>query len=152
MADQKGTIVMIESPYSGDIDRNVRYLLLCMTDAGLLHNELPYASHCYMTQHPRCKNFYVSDYDKKWDVWTRETAIESSQRMRHRCDKTVFYTDRGWSRGMQAAKAYCQSHGLPFEERRLHTEALAERVPFLSTTFTNAIISADQDYSRMLKN
>lgn len=69
------SLVMVESPYSGDIDRNVRYLQIALADAEINHNECPYASHAYMTQHPRCKNYFVSDYDAKWDILTREQAI-----------------------------------------------------------------------------
>ena len=55
-------VVMIESPYSGDIDRNIRYLALCGFDSAILHDECAYASHGWMTQHPRSKDFFVS----KW--------------------------------------------------------------------------------------
>lgn len=103
-----------------------------------------------MTQHPRCKDFYVSDYDHKWNVWSRDGAIETSQRMRHRCDKTVFYTDRGWSNGMRAAKKYCQIHGLPYEERTLDTELLEEKVSFCSSDFSQKVIG-DESYKHLLE-
>lgn len=141
---------MIESPYSGDIDRNIRYLNLCIADAGLLRNEVSYASHLAMTQHPRCKKFYVSDFVEKWNVLTREQAIDASQRVRRRCDKTVFYTDLGWSGGMNAAKFYCTLHGLPQEERKLDVDALAEKVPAFEKKFVNAIISGE-DYKKFLE-
>jgi len=141
---------MIETPYSGDIDRNVRYLLLCMAEAGMLYNELPYATHSYMTQHPRCKTMYVSDYDPKWNVWTRESAIEAGQRMRHRCDRTVFYIDLGWSNGMKAALVYCQLHGLPYEIRRLNYKNLEWKIPFMSEEFSEAIINLE-NYEHMLE-
>ena len=99
-----------------------------MYDAILLHGEMPYASHSCMTQHPRCKNFY----DKKWNVLTRDGAIEASQCMRLRCDKTVFYMDRGWSSGMQAAEVFCK-------ERKLNVKELEGKIPFITTEFINAI-------------
>ncbi len=134
------SVVMIESPYSGDIDRNIRYLALCGFDAGVLHDECAYASHGWMTQHPQAKGFFVSDYEKKWDVLTRDQAIGISQRMRKRADKTVFYTDLGWSSGMKAAKAYCEQNGLPFEERTVDISKLSKKITFCSEDFCNAII------------
>jgi hypothetical protein len=132
----KGKVVMIESPYSGDLDRNVRYLGICMADAGVLYGECPYASHAYMTQHPRARGFFVS--------------IERSQWMWHRCDATVFYTDRGWSRGMTAARDYCLIHKLPYEERRVNVAKLSEKVAFMSPTFCNAVISNTLAYDAFL--
>ena len=142
---------MIESPYSGDIDRNIRYLALCSYDAALLHNECPYASHQSMTQHPRATNLFVSDYDSKWDVLTRESAIAFSQRIRRRCDKTVFYTDRGWSTGMKAAKQFCIDNNLPYEERTLNVAGLSSRVPFCSSEFCYHIINNHLPYKQFLR-
>ena len=143
-------VVMIESPYSGDIDRNIRYLSLCGFDAGVLHDECPYASHGWMTQHPRSSNLFVSDYDEKWDVLTRNQAIDMSHRIRKRCDKTVFYTDLGWSSGMKAAKKYCEKHELPYEERQLNPNQLAKRIPFCTEEFCTAIVNK-QPYDSLLE-
>lgn len=138
-----GSVVMIESPYSGDIDRNIRYLALCGFDSGILHEECAYASHGWMTQHPRATNYFVSDYDAKWDVLRRDQAIAMSQRLRFRVDKTVFYTDLGWSTGMKAAKEYCEDHCLNYEERTLDCKGLSEKVPFCSREFCEAIIKGE---------
>ena len=142
-------VVFLESPYSGDIDRNIRYLALCSLDAALLHNECPYASHANMTQHPRAKTMFVSDYDEKWNTVTREQGIELSQRIRLRCDKTVFYTDLGWSSGMYAAKDYCVQRKFPFEERKINIEELSKRVPYCSEEFCNHVLKGD--YMKLLE-
>lgn len=131
---------MIESPYSGDIDRNMRYLELCGCETTACYGELHYASHSYMTQHPRAKNYYVSDYDPKWTVVGRDPAIAMSQEMRRRCDMTVFYTDLGWSSGMKSALEYCKKYNLPYTERKLNREKLAERVPYCTIEFINAVV------------
>jgi len=141
---------MIESPYSGDIDRNVRYLQLAMLETGGIYNQLPYASHSYMTQHPLHKNYFVCDYNPKWDVLTRDKAINMSQRMRNRCDKTVFYTDLGWSSGMKAALQFCKDNGLPYEERKLDGTRLAEKFQFCRKEFSDAILSG-KEYIGMLE-
>ncbi len=41
--------VIIESPYSGDIPRNLLYARLCVFDC-LNRGEAPYASHLFFTQ------------------------------------------------------------------------------------------------------
>lgn len=144
------SVVMLESPYSGNIDRNLRYLALCGIETTSLYDECYYASHGLMTQHPRSKNFFVSDYEPKWDVLTRDTAIELSQRIRIRCDKTVFYVDLGWSSGMKMAKKYCEDHNLPYEVRHLDIDQLSTKVPFLSKDFCHAIIN-EQPYKDFLE-
>lgn len=149
MASTSVSVVMIESPYSGDIDRNVRYLSLATLHSGTL-GELPYSSHSYMT-HPRAKNFFVSDYDPKWDVWTRDQAIERSHVMRHRCDRTVFYTDLGWSSHMKAAKKYCVDNNLPFEERTVDLEAVHKQAPFISVKFSGCLVSGCSHYDEFLE-
>lgn len=136
-------VVMVESPYSGDIDRNIRYLQLCHIDCALNHNEVPYSSHSYMTQHPRAASMFVSDYDPKWDMLTREQAIESSHAIRRRCDVTLFYTNLGWSSGMKAALLHCVQHKLPYQERSVDTKAIASKCVYLSETFMDAVICGD---------
>lgn len=149
-------VVFCESPYSANaetgasIDRHLRYLNLVMSEMALVYGECPYASHAYMTQHPRSQGFFVTDYDSKWNILTRERAIAASQAIRHRCDRTVFYTDLGWSRGMTAAKAYCTAHGLPFDERQIDAKRLAAECPRLTEEFTRAIIDPKQDYTALM--
>ncbi len=41
--------VIIESPYAGDVETNVRYARACVRDS-LLHGEAPIASHLLYTQ------------------------------------------------------------------------------------------------------
>lgn len=41
---------MVESPLSGDFDRNRRYAVAIMRDCLLNHGEAPYASHLLYTQ------------------------------------------------------------------------------------------------------
>ena len=141
---------MIESPYSGDIDRNIRYLDLALADSEIIYGESPYASHGVMTRHPRAKNYFVSDYDSKWDILTREGAISLSQNFRHLVKKTVFYVDRGWSSGMKSAKKYCIENDLPYEIRKVNLDTLPKKIPFLTRDFCLALILGS-DYSSFLE-
>lgn len=145
------SVVFLESPYSGNVDRNLRYAQLAIMDAAVVHGDSPTASHTQMTQHPRAKHFFVSDYDVKWDVLTRDSAIALSQALRHKCDKTVFYIDLGWSNGMNAAREYCVQNRLPFEVRTLQPDKLFKKAPqMLTLEFIRAILT--DNYQHYLEN
>lgn len=144
------TLVFVESPYSGDIDRHVRYLKLCKYDAWA-RGELGVASHDDMTQHPVCAAWYVSDYDRKWDVYTRAQAIEGAQALRHTCAKTVIYTDLGMSTGMKYGIEYCKKHDIEVELRKLDIEkVLSLEAPMISKEFVEAIVE-NKPYGHFLK-
>lgn len=100
-------LVVLESPYSGDVVSNKAYLQECIRDC-VRRGESPYASHQMLTEafndldpHERALGITVGF------AWRRVAAI------------TVFYVDRGWSRGMRLALDDCESNGLPYEERTL---------------------------------
>lgn len=112
------SLIFIESPYSGDIDRHVRYLQLYGFDA-YHRGEMPCSSHGMMTLHPAKRDFFVSDYEPEWDVFTRDEAITRAHALRHACSKTIFYIDFGMSSGMKAGLEYCQKHHIPVEMRKL---------------------------------
>lgn len=83
--------------------------------------------------HPAKKDFFVSDYEPEWDVYTREEAISRANVLRHRCDKVVFYTDMGWSSGMLDGLEYCKKHNVEFELRELDWGLLLNmRAPLLT--------------------
>jgi hypothetical protein len=142
-------MVVIESPYSGDVDRNIRYLNLAMADSSVLYNEAPYASHSYMTQHGRASKFFVSDYDDKWTVLSRDGAIKVSDTIRKRADLAVFYVDRGWSSGMKAAVQFYKDNGISYIERTVNRDELAKNVELYTREFCDAIID-DQPYEHLL--
>ena len=145
-----GKCVFLESPYSGDVDRNLRYLMLCGFDA-FARGEMAVATHSSMTAHPCALHYFVSDYDKKWDVFSREEAIARGQVLRKRCDNTVFYQDLGWSRGMLSALEFCKANDLPFEIRNLDVDGvLSLRAPLITRELVTAILHGD-DYSHLLQ-
>jgi hypothetical protein len=49
MIRDRRPLVVIESPFAGDVERNLRYLRACMSDC-LRRGEAPYASHALYTQ------------------------------------------------------------------------------------------------------
>lgn len=84
-------LVVIESPYAGNIELNLRYLRACMADC-LARGEAPFASHGLYTQPG-----VLDDSDEK----QRKFGIEAGFAWRHVASKTVVYTDLGISAGMQ---------------------------------------------------
>ena len=44
-----GKLVYLESPYAGDVEKNIKYARLCMKDS-LDRGEYPFASHLLYTQ------------------------------------------------------------------------------------------------------
>lgn len=101
--------VIVESPFAGDVEANLTYARACMRDC-LLRGEAPYASHALYTQ----PGVLRDDVQEE-----RKHGIEAGFVWRECAELTVFYVDRGWSRGMLQGKADCVAKGLPFEERAL---------------------------------
>jgi hypothetical protein len=98
--------VIIESPYAGEVERNVAYARLALLDC-MRRGEAPIASHLLITQ------VYDDLIDKE-----RKAGISAGLAWYHASDVTgVIYTDLGYSGGMNKAREYLETHGIPFEER-----------------------------------
>lgn len=82
-------IIILESPYAGNVEFNIEYAKLCMKDA-LSRNEAPMVSHLLYTQ---C-------LDDKIPI-ERELGIHAGLAFKSVVKKTVVYTDLGISKGMQ---------------------------------------------------
>lgn len=85
--------VMIESPYAGDVERNLRYARRCMADS-LSRGEAPMASHMLYTQEGVLKDEVPAE---------RKQGIRAGYVWGEVADKIVFYTDYGMSEGMSDA-------------------------------------------------
>ena len=85
-------LVIVESPYAGDIARNLAYARACMADC-LARGEAPYASHLLYTQPG------VLDDDKPVE---RAWGMAAGFAWGERADATVVYMDLGTSAGMVA--------------------------------------------------
>lgn len=84
-------LVVIESPYAGDVERNVEYAKRCMKDS-LKRGEAPYASHLLYTQ--------VLDDKVKHE---RERGMMAGFAWAEVATLRVFYIDYGISEGMKEA-------------------------------------------------
>lgn len=100
-------IVIMESPYAGDIQENVAYARLCMKDC-LDRGEAPMVSHLLYTQ-------VLSDNDEK----ERQQGIDAGLAWRTVAEKSVVYIDRGMSRGMWYGIDAARDAGIAVEFRTL---------------------------------
>lgn len=104
--------VIIESPYAGDINNNLRYLRACMRDC-LLRGEAPFASHGLYTQRGVLRDEVPEE---------REHGIQAGFAWRQTAEATVVYTDLGTSRGMEYGIKHATELGHPIEYRTLGGE------------------------------
>jgi hypothetical protein len=102
-------IVILESPYSGDLEANVAYARACLRDS-LLRGESPFASHLLYTQPGVLRDE---------DPTERELGIRAGFELRAAADLTAVYTDRGISGGMILGIDHANSLGCPVEYREL---------------------------------
>lgn len=102
-------LVIVESPFAGDVKRNLRYLRACLRDC-LMRGEAPYASHGLYTQ---------SDVLDDGSPLDRTLGIEAGFAWKRVADASVFYTDLGISRGMELGAKAAEERGQAVEFRSL---------------------------------
>lgn len=105
-------LVIVESPYAGDIDANVAYARAAMADC-IARGEAPFASHLLYTQ-PGVLDDGVP--------FQRRLGIEAGLEWGRVADATVVYTDRGFSGGMRQGVTAAVAAGRPVEYRSLSRE------------------------------
>jgi hypothetical protein len=102
-------LVVIESPFAGEIQRNLEYVRRCMADC-LARGEAPYASHALYTQPGVLRDEIPAE---------RTLGIEAGFAWWRVADAIIFYEDYGYSRGMEASFAKATSECRAFETRRI---------------------------------
>ena len=99
--------VILESPYAGDVERNIAYARRAMLDS-LQRGEAPMASHLLFPQ-------VLDDNDPD----QRHLGIEAGLAWGPVADATVIYADLGISRGMQIGIERAAIEGRDLEIRYL---------------------------------
>jgi hypothetical protein len=102
-------LVVIESPYAGDVERNLRYLRACLRDS-LLRGEAPFASHGLYTQAGVLDDAVEAERARGMSAgwaWMRASSL------------VAVYTDLGISGGMAAGIAAADRAGVRVEYRSL---------------------------------
>jgi len=117
------TPVLIESPYSGDIETNVKYAYQCLQHSYACKNEAPIATHLLYTKlskdEPATGNSaWIADGVN--ELMGRDYALACGDALRKALGFCVFYEDLGWSSGMKHALDHCKKANIAYEIRTLH--------------------------------
>ena len=113
-SDENGSdrpLVVVESPFAGDVAKNIRYARACMRDA-LLRGEYPFVMHLLYTQDG------ILDDDVPEE---RKLGIEAGLAWCRYARKTVVYTDLGISPGMELGIQRAREEGREIEYRKLES-------------------------------
>lgn len=102
-------LVIIESPFAGDVEKNTRYARACVRDS-LLRGEAPIASHLLYTQEGILNDDVPAE---------RQHGIDAGLAWRIVAQASVVYTDQGISKGMEYGIKAAQDAGVPVEYRTL---------------------------------
>lgn len=102
-------LVILESPYAGDVKRNVEYARKCIRDS-LSRGEAPIASHLLYTQ-PGILNDDIPE-ERQW-------GIDAGLAWKVVADLSVVYTDYGVTKGMEYGIKAAEEAGIPVEYREI---------------------------------
>jgi hypothetical protein len=103
--------VILESPYVGDTEKNIKYARACVRDS-LSRGEAPIASHLLYTQEGVLRDEVPEE---------RQWGIDAGLAWKEVAIKHVFYIDYGYSKGMECAKNYATENNILIEERTLYS-------------------------------
>ena len=101
--------VILESPYAGDIERNIKYARMCVRDS-LMRGEAPIASHLLYTQEGILNDNIIEE---------RQCGIDAGLAWKEVADLQVFYIDYGMSKGMKYAEQYAAEKNIKTEYRKI---------------------------------
>ncbi|WP_343232559.1 hypothetical protein [Microvirga antarctica] len=102
-------LVIVESPYAGNVHLHERYARAALVDC-LRRGEAPFASHLLYTQ-PGVLDDGIQE--------ERALGIEAGLMWGAKADATVVYMDLGLSGGMLAGVERAQAEGRPIEVRTI---------------------------------
>jgi hypothetical protein len=109
-------LVIVESPYAGDVEENVKYGRACVRDS-LLRWEAPIASHLLYTQPGIFDDAVLEE---------RQRGVAAGLAWCRVADACVVYTDRGISAGMYTGIDAAHAAGIPVEYRTLQIKLRQE--------------------------
>jgi len=102
-------IVVVESPYSGNVEANVEYARRALKDS-LRRGEVPLASHLLYTQPGVLIDAIPSQ---------RKRGMEAGFVIYLLADACVVYVDRGMSKGMEEGIRFAKKLKIPVEIRKI---------------------------------
>ena len=101
--------VLIESPYAGNTEQNIKYARRAMRDA-FKRKEAPWCSHLVYTQEGILNDTIPEE---------RTQGIDAGLVWGATADATIVYTDYGISRGMEYGIARAEKEKRPIEYREI---------------------------------
>jgi hypothetical protein len=113
--------VVLESPYQGDLVRNIAYAKACVRDS-LLRKEAPIASHLLYPQ----AGILHEEHPEE-----RALGIAAGLAWLPGAELMALYTDYGMSPGMEAAEQAAKQAGIPVERREILPKIVAARGAWL---------------------
>lgn len=102
-------LVIVESPFAGDVEGNIAYAKRAVRDC-LMRGEAPLASHLLFTQAGILDDNVPSE---------RRLGIGAGLAWYSGAELIVFYMDRGWSPGMEAAWQHAIDRMVPCVKRSI---------------------------------
>ena len=109
MAPNDWTLVLLETPYAGDVDLNTRFARACMRDC-LLRREAPFASHLLYTQ-----DGVLNDLIRE----ERQLGISAGLAWGGQAQKSVVYMNLGITPGMRIGIERANLEGRRVQYRNL---------------------------------
>ena len=106
---EKVKLVIVESPYRGDVEENTRYARACIADC-LRRGEAPFAPHLLYTQEGVLRDDIASE---------REWGMQAGWEWMGVADLVAVYCDRGISFGMEQGVSRALKLGKVIEYRYL---------------------------------
>jgi len=116
----KPKLVILESPFAGDLDKNIEYARACFKDC-FQRGEYPFASHLLYTQPG------ILDDNIKTE---RDLGIRAGLEWGKFADATVVYIDFGISEGMKLGIDRAKKEGMPVEYRKLKKQSRSIGIVF----------------------
>jgi len=107
-------LVLVETPYAGDVEKNIRFARACMRDS-LERGEAPFAMHLLYTQ----AGILDDDIPEQ-----RKLGIAAGLAWGRHADKTVVYTNLGVTPGMEIGIQTAERDGRQVEYRKLRSWSL----------------------------
>ena len=102
-------LVILESPYAGDVELNIAYARACVRDS-LLRGEAPIASHLLYTQEGILDDTVPEE---------RKHGIDAGLSWKSVAEGSVVYTDLGITKGMEYGIKQAKEQGIPVVIRNL---------------------------------
>jgi hypothetical protein len=131
-------LVILESPFAGNVEENIEYARRCVKDS-LHRGEAPIASHLLYTQ-PGILDDTIPE--------ERQLGIDAGLAWRAVAEGSVIYIDKGLSRGMEYGVIAAIQAGIPIEVRSIDNSpgvlAWSEWVRELTDKHTRATKALDE--------